>query len=66
MIPLSALTTAEPDALEKLRENGDAGYRSAQAADYVARLRGTPGVRALVGGNALHWLDKARYSTAEP
>ena len=58
VIPLSALTTAEDGALERLREHGDAGYRSTQAADYVARLRSTPGVRALVGGNALHWLDE--------
>jgi putative cardiolipin synthase len=58
VIPLSALTTAEDGALEKLREHGDAGYTSAQAADYVARLRSSPGVRALVGGNTLHWLDE--------
>lgn len=57
-IPLSALTAADAGALERLRRNGDAGYRSRQAADYVARLRGTPGLRMLVGGNALHWLDE--------
>lgn len=57
VIPLAALTKAEDGALEKLRENGDAGYRSMQATDYVARLRRSPGVRALVGGNTLHWLD---------
>ncbi|WP_225590818.1 phospholipase D family protein [Pseudoxanthomonas sp. PXM03] len=57
VIPLAALTTAEEGALERLRENGDAGYASAQAGDYVARLRRSPGVRALVGGTTLHWLD---------
>jgi len=57
VIPLAALTTAEDGALGKLRENGDAGYRSTQATDYVARLRSSPGVRALAGGNTLHWLD---------
>ena len=58
VIPLSALTTAGDGALERLREHGDAGYRSTQAADYVARLRNTPGARALVGGNTVHWLDE--------
>lgn len=58
VIPLAALSTAEEGALERLREHGDAGYRSPQAADYVARLRSAPGIRALVGGNTLHWLDE--------
>ncbi|WP_062356707.1 phospholipase D family protein [Pseudoxanthomonas mexicana] len=58
VIPLAALTMAEDGALERLREHGDAGYRSAQAGRYVARLRSSPGVRALAGGNALYWLDE--------
>lgn len=58
VIPLAALSRAEEGALGQLRAHGDAGYRSARAADYVARLRSSPGLPALVGGNALHWLDE--------
>nr|MBP7597951.1 phospholipase D family protein [Pseudoxanthomonas sp.] len=58
VIPLAALSGAEEGALVRLRAHGDAGYRSTRAADYVARLRRSPGLPALVGGNALHWLDE--------
>ena len=58
VIPLAALSRAEEGALARLRAHGDAGYRSTRAADYVARLRSSPGLPALVGGNALHWLDE--------
>jgi len=58
VIPLVALSQAKEGALEQLRAHGDAGYRSARAADYVARLRSSPGLRTLVGGNALYWLDE--------
>lgn len=58
VIPLAALTTAGKEALPRLRRNGDAGYRSTRAADYIARLRASPGIRALAGGNRLHWLDE--------
>lgn len=58
VIPLVALSRAEGGALERLRAHGDAGYRSTRAADYVARLQSSPGLPALVGGNALHWLDE--------
>ena len=58
VIPLAALSGAEEGALVRLRAHGDAGYRSTRAADYVARLRSSPGLPALVGGNALHWLDE--------
>jgi len=58
VIPLAALTTAEDGALDRLREHGDAGYRSTQAKDYVARLRRSPTIPALAGGNALYWLDE--------
>ena len=58
VIPLAALSGAEEGALARLRAHGDAGYRSTRAADYVARLRSSPGLPALVGGNALHWLDE--------
>ena len=45
-------------------EGGGAGtaaqadLASARAGAYVARLRSTPGLPALLGGNALYWLDK--------
>ena len=58
VIPLAALSGAEEGALARLRAHGDAGYRSTRAVDYVARLRSSPGLPALVGGNALHWLDE--------
>lgn len=58
VIPLAAMTQAEEGALERLRAHGDAGYRSARAGAYVARLRSTPGLPALLGGNALYWLDE--------
>ena len=58
VIPLAALSGAEEGALVRLRAHGDAGNRSTRAADYVARLRSSPGLPALVGGNALHWLDE--------
>lgn len=58
VIPLAALSGAEEGALARLRAHGDAGYRSTRATDYVARLRSSPGLPALVGGNALHWLDE--------
>ena len=58
VIPLAALSGEEEGALVRLRAHGDAGYRSTRAADYVARLRSSPGLPALVGGNALHWLDE--------
>ena len=58
VIPLAAPSGAEEGALARLRAHGDAGYRSTRAADYVARLRSSPGLPALVGGNALHWLDE--------
>lgn len=66
-LPLAALATARPQALDALRGSLDAGLDSARAQPYVQRLRRAPGVQALLQGDRpVHWLDRARIVSDPP
>ncbi|MCE4299184.1 phospholipase D family protein [Xanthomonas hortorum pv. vitians] len=66
-LPLAALVTAEPQALDALRGSLDAGLESARAHPYVERLRQSPSVQALTHGERqVHWLDRARIVSDPP
>ncbi len=66
-LPLAALVTARPQALEALRGSLDAGMASARAHPYVERLRRSPSVRELMQGDRpVHWLEHARIVSDPP
>lgn len=66
-LPLAALVTAKPQALDTLRGSLDAGLQSARAHPYVERLRQSPSVQALTQGERnVHWLDQARIVSDPP
>ncbi len=66
-LPLAALVTATPQALEALRGSLDAGMASARAHPYVERLRRSPSVQALMQGDRpVHWLAHARIVSDPP
>ncbi|HET6395376.1 MAG TPA: phospholipase D family protein [Pseudoxanthomonas sp.] len=55
-IPLAALARAAPDALQRLRRNGDAGMASPRAQPYLRQVRDAPGVRRMLARRTpLHW-----------
>ncbi|WDI92491.1 phospholipase D family protein [Xanthomonas campestris] len=66
-LPLAALVTAKPQALEQLRGSLDAGMASVGAHPYVERLRQSPSVHALMQGNRpVHWVQQARIVADPP
>ncbi|MCC4621684.1 phospholipase D family protein [Xanthomonas cassavae CFBP 4642] len=66
-LPLSALVTAKPQALDALRGSLDAGLDSARAQPYVQRLQRSPSVQALMQGDRpVHWLAHARIVSDPP
>ncbi|MBV6776184.1 phospholipase D family protein [Xanthomonas euvesicatoria] len=66
-LPLSALVTAKPQALEALRGSLDAGMASVRAHPYVERLKRSPSVRELMQGDRpVHWVSQARIVSDPP
>ncbi|WP_126945186.1 phospholipase D family protein [Xanthomonas sp. BRIP62418] len=66
-LPLAALVTAKPQALDALRGSLDAGLESARAHPYVQRLRQSPSVQALTQGQRqVQWLEQARIVSDPP
>lgn len=66
-IPLDALVQARPGALERLREDIDAGLQTVQATPYVQHLRQSPRVRALMDGRVpMHWTTAATVVSDPP
>ena len=67
VIPLEALTQSDDQALQQLRQHGDAGQQSELAQPYLKHLRQSRSVLALPDAKrSMHWVSQAHVYSDPP